>query len=97
MLTQAEVYEVLRECYDPEIPGNIVDLGLVYGVTLEGGVVNVRMTLTAPGCSTADDIGENRGQAAGDSRVRWRQRRDRLGACLDAEPDKRNLRLPLGR
>jgi len=50
VITEAEVYEVLRECYDPEIPVNIVDLGLVYGVVLQGGVVNVTMTLTAPGC-----------------------------------------------
>ena len=50
MLTEDEVYEVLRECYDPEIPVNIVDLGLVYGVKLEADVVHVTMTLTAPGC-----------------------------------------------
>ncbi len=55
-LTEAEVYEVLRECYDPEIPVNIVDLGLVYGVAIEAGVVNVRMTLTAPGCSLGATI-----------------------------------------
>ncbi len=51
MLTEEEIYEVLRECYDPEIPVNIVDLGLVYGVILDGGTVTVQMTLTAPGCS----------------------------------------------
>src|SRR5712692_5134698 len=50
MLTEEQVYEVLRECYDPEIPVNIVDLGLVYGVKTENDVVNVTMTLTAPGC-----------------------------------------------
>jgi metal-sulfur cluster biosynthetic enzyme len=50
-ITEEQIYEVLRECYDPEIPVNIVDLGLVYGVSLTGGVVNVSMTLTAPGCS----------------------------------------------
>jgi metal-sulfur cluster biosynthetic enzyme len=50
VLSEAEVYEVLRECFDPEIPVNVVDLGLVYGVTVENGVVNVMMTLTAPGC-----------------------------------------------
>ncbi len=50
MLTEEQVYEVLRECYDPEIPVNIVDLGLVYGVSLQDDVVNVQMTLTAPGC-----------------------------------------------
>jgi metal-sulfur cluster biosynthetic enzyme len=51
MITEEEVYEVLRECYDPEIPVNIVDLGLVYRVAVERGVVTVQMTLTAPGCS----------------------------------------------
>jgi len=49
-MTEQEIYEVLRECYDPEMPVNIVDLGLVYGVTIENSVVNVLMTLTAPGC-----------------------------------------------
>jgi metal-sulfur cluster biosynthetic enzyme len=49
-MTEQEIYEVLRECYDPEIPVNIVDLGLVYGVSVSEGVVNVQLTLTAPGC-----------------------------------------------
>jgi len=49
------VWEQLRTCYDPEIPVNIVDLGLVYlcEVTTEpegGHKVTVKMTLTAPGC-----------------------------------------------
>src|SRR5580658_8489378 len=48
--TEADVYEVLRECYDPEIPVNLVDLGLIYGVQIADRVVNVTMTLTAPGC-----------------------------------------------
>jgi metal-sulfur cluster biosynthetic enzyme len=51
MLSEDEIYEVLRECYDPEIPVNIVDLGLIYGVTIADGGVNVQLTLTAPGCS----------------------------------------------
>lgn len=51
MLNEDEIYEVLRECYDPEIPVNIVDLGLIYGVAIENDRVNVQMTLTAPGCS----------------------------------------------
>src|SRR5256712_8453051 len=42
--------DVLRNCYDPEIPVNIVDLGLVYGVAIESDTVKVRMTLTAMGC-----------------------------------------------
>jgi metal-sulfur cluster biosynthetic enzyme len=59
MLTQEEIYEVLRECYDPEIPVNIVELGLVYGVEVEGNSVNVIMTLTAPGCQMGSMIREN--------------------------------------
>ena len=49
-LTVNRVMDALRNCYDPEIPVNIVDLGLVYGVTIENHNVKVRMTLTAMGC-----------------------------------------------
>jgi metal-sulfur cluster biosynthetic enzyme len=51
MITEDEIYEVLRECFDPEIPVNIVDLGLIYGVAIDGPAVSIQMTLTAPGCS----------------------------------------------
>ena len=52
---EQQIWDVLRTCYDPEIPVNIVDLGLVYDVhvveTDEGGNhVDIVMTLTAPGC-----------------------------------------------
>jgi metal-sulfur cluster biosynthetic enzyme len=57
--SESEVYEVLRECYDPEIPVNLVDLGLIYGVEVKDHVVNVTMTLTAPGCSMGMMIREN--------------------------------------
>lgn len=50
MITEEEVMEVLKQCYDPEIPVNVVDLGLIYNVSIEDGTVNVEMTLTAPGC-----------------------------------------------
>ena len=50
MITKEQVYEVLHECYDPEIPVNIVDLGLVYDVEVNDDKVAVKMTLTAPGC-----------------------------------------------
>jgi len=62
---ESQVWDQLRSCYDPEIPVNIVDLGLVYGFTantLDGGGnrVVVQMTLTAPGCGMGqvlkDDI-----------------------------------------
>lgn len=44
------VWNQLKTCYDPEIPVNIVDLGLVYSLDLKEGSVTVQMTLTAPGC-----------------------------------------------
>jgi metal-sulfur cluster biosynthetic enzyme len=59
MITESEIYEVLRECYDPEIPVNVVDLGLVYGVELAGNTVNIIMTLTSPGCQMSSMIREN--------------------------------------
>ena len=58
-LTEQEVWDQLRNCYDPEIPLNIVDLGLIYDVILNGPTVDVKMTLTAPGCHLG-------GQIAGD-------------------------------
>jgi len=56
LVTEDRVMEALRECYDPEIPVNIVDLGLVYGVTIVEDWVGVKMTLTTPGCGMADEI-----------------------------------------
>lgn len=51
MVTEEKVLEALRQVYDPELPVNIVDLGLIYGVEIkEAGNVNVTMTLTTPGC-----------------------------------------------
>jgi len=53
------VWQQLATCYDPEIPINVVDLGLIYEATLEpraegGRQVAIRMTLTAPGCGMGD-------------------------------------------
>jgi probable FeS assembly SUF system protein SufT len=55
MVPEEHVWEALKQCYDPEIPVNIVDLGLVYEVKVEEELpgdanVYIRMTLTAPGC-----------------------------------------------
>ena len=57
-INKEEVMDALRECYDPEIPVNIVDLGLVYGVEIneEAGHVQIMMTLTAMGCPMAGDV-----------------------------------------
>ena len=58
---EQSVWQQLRTCYDPEIPVNIVDLGLVYDCTVEQpegtpAKVNVKMTLTAPGCGMGPTI-----------------------------------------
>jgi FeS assembly SUF system protein len=57
-INEVELMDALRECYDPEIPVNIVDLGLVYEVETddETGHVDVKMTLTAMGCPMAGDV-----------------------------------------
>jgi len=58
------VWEALKTCFDPEIPVNIVDLGLVYDLAIEkkesgAHVVQVKMTLTAPGCGMGPVIAED--------------------------------------
>lgn len=54
---EQKVVEVLKTCYDPEIPVNIYELGLVYGVTVEeGGRVAIEMTLTSPACPVAGSL-----------------------------------------
>ncbi len=57
-INEAEVLDALRECYDPEIPVNVVDLGLIYNVDIhdETGVVDVKMTLTSMGCPMAGEV-----------------------------------------
>ena len=79
------IWAQLRRVYDPEIPVNIVDLGLVYSMDLEpmkepaGYRVNVAMTLTAPGCGMGPAIAEDAkskvllvpGVAAADVRITW--------------------------
>lgn len=59
MPTSEEVMERLRFCYDPEIPLNIVDLGLIYGVTVNEADVEIEMTLTAQGCPSHTEIGRD--------------------------------------
>ena len=54
---EEQVIEVCRNTFDPEIPVNIYDLGMIYNVDVQpGGVVNVRMTLTSPMCPVAGTL-----------------------------------------
>src|SRR5580692_8475216 len=56
-ILQREVIEALRTVYDPEIPVNIYDLGLIYEVDVTPeAAVSVRMTLTSPGCPVAGSL-----------------------------------------
>jgi probable FeS assembly SUF system protein SufT len=63
-VSEEDVWNQLRQCYDPEIPVNIVDLGLVYDcqvvtVPATGTKVEVKMTLTAPGCGMGPSIAQD--------------------------------------
>ena len=52
-----KVIDAIKECYDPEIPVNIWELGLIYEVNVgDDPVVNIKMTLTAPGCPAARSL-----------------------------------------
>ncbi|HEX5220967.1 MAG TPA: metal-sulfur cluster assembly factor [Verrucomicrobiae bacterium] len=55
-LTEADVLNALRLVIDPEIGMNIVDLGLIYDVSIEGSRVRVAMTLTSAGCPMGESI-----------------------------------------
>ena len=54
---ERDVVDMIRTCYDPEIPVNIYELGLIYGVTInEERDVHVLMTLTSPSCPVAETL-----------------------------------------
>jgi metal-sulfur cluster biosynthetic enzyme len=56
-VTEEQVYAALKKCMDPEIPVNIVDLGLIYGVKVAGGKdVDIKMTMTTRGCPLHDTL-----------------------------------------
>jgi len=78
-ITEEAIYAALSECCDPEIPVDIVNLGLVYGVTIVDDWVGVKMTLTSPGCPASSMIAEQvkerlkkiPGVADADVRIVW--------------------------
>jgi metal-sulfur cluster biosynthetic enzyme len=64
MVTEEQVLTAMHECYDPEVPLNIVDMGLVYGVKIENAQgdeadVAIDLTMTSPGCPSHVHITED--------------------------------------
>jgi len=57
-IDEQAIWDALKTVYDPEIPVNIVDLGLVYRMAIKDDLVEVDMTLTAPGCPVGPSIAE---------------------------------------
>ena len=58
------IWDQLKTCFDPEIPVNIVDLGLIYDLSKKGNIkdgfnINIKMTLTAPGCGMGPSIAQD--------------------------------------
>lgn len=56
VLNEHTVRDALRQVIDPELDCNIVDLGLIYGIDIEGAKVTITMTLTTPGCPMHESI-----------------------------------------
>jgi FeS assembly SUF system protein len=57
LVIEAQVIEALRTCFDPEIPVNIYELGLIYEIKVDpSSVVEIRMTLTSPNCPAAGTL-----------------------------------------
>ena len=56
-VTSQQVLESLKQCMDPEIPINVVDMGLIYGVTvMDNDKVDIKMTMTTRGCPLHDTL-----------------------------------------
>ena len=64
-ISPEQVTEALREVFDPELGMSVVDLGLIYDVRIEGGRIDIIMTLTAEGCPLHDAMSEWVRQAVG--------------------------------
>ncbi len=56
MVTEESVFEAIKEIIDPEIGINIVDMGLIYEVDIDDTTVDIKMTLTSPGCPAGGQI-----------------------------------------
>ena len=57
VVVREKVVDVIRTIFDPEIPVNVFDMGLIYEVTVaDGGATSIRMTLTSPMCPVAEEL-----------------------------------------
>lgn len=65
LVKEEEVLRMLKTVFDPEIPVNIYDLGLIYKIDIEGDTCSIDMTLTAPSCPAADFLVEDIRQKVG--------------------------------
>lgn len=59
MITKEQVIDVVKQCFDPEIPVNIWDLGLIYDIEIIENAVQIRMSLTSQACPSAQQIPDN--------------------------------------
>ena len=66
MPTEADVYDALSNVIDPELGLDFVELGLVYGVEIEGADVHVTFTLTSPGCPIGPQVSEQMKEYVGE-------------------------------
>ncbi len=82
MLTEDQVREALRQVIDPEIGLNVVDLGLVYGIAIDGAAVRVQLTMTSPACPLGRQICDS----AHDAIVRAGAGADRVAVDLVWDP-----------
>ena len=64
--TKDDVFEAMKDVVDPELGINVVDLGLVYDVAIDGGTVNVTFTLTTPACPIGPQVSEQMKEFVGE-------------------------------
>ncbi len=89
-LLEGRVIQAMQTIYDPEIPVNIYELGLIYEIQVDETRAAVKMTLTAPACPVAGTLpGEVETKIEGDPRGPHRRRRTRLGTAVGPQPDVR--------
>ena len=59
MIKKEQVIEILQTCFDPEIPIDLWNLGLIYDIIINDKNISITMTLTTPGCTMAEHIAQD--------------------------------------